>query len=94
MVDILDELGDACQDHLDVQSYLTPSGRRVFTSKVALIDDEIWVLHGALKPVVLRPEGDDTFGFVSEALMYDAESTSLLDVMFGRMIGLAEEGSI
>lgn len=93
-VDTLDEREDASQDHLDVQSYLTPSGQRIFTSKVALMDDEIWVLHGASKPVVLRPEGDDTFGFVSEALMYDAKSALPSDVMFGHMIGLAEEGSI
>lgn len=47
-----------------------------------------------MKPVVLRPEGDDTFGFVSEALVYDEKSDSPSDVMFGHMIDLVEEGAI
>ncbi|KAF2101090.1 hypothetical protein NA57DRAFT_55153 [Rhizodiscina lignyota] len=74
------------------QSFLTQSSRRVIAPKSALLDDEVWVLHGASKPVLLRPEGDDTYGFLGEILVCERNGT-FSDVMFGKMIELAEQGN-
>jgi hypothetical protein len=86
--DILDDL-EPSKDDRGVRSFLTSNGKRVVTTSNALVDDEVWVLHGASKPVILRPEGDDGFGFLSEALVLE-ENGSISDVMFGGLIDLTQ----
>jgi hypothetical protein len=87
---ILDELEPSADDDTGVQKFLTSSGKQVIATKRVLVDDEVWVLHGASKPVVLRPEGDDMFGFLSEALVLE-EDGSISGVMFGSLFDSAEE---
>ncbi|PMD12302.1 hypothetical protein NA56DRAFT_652584 [Hyaloscypha hepaticicola] len=92
LVDILDELEGPVRGFEDLASFLTPGSQRIITSKSALLDDEVWVLHGASKPVLLRPEDDDTYGFLGEVIVFENDGT-LSDVMFGRMIELADQGT-
>jgi hypothetical protein len=87
-VEALGELEGPVQDFAYLQSFLTPSGQRVITPKSALLGDEVWVLHGASKPVVLRPEDDYTYSYLGEALVCE-EDGSFSDIMFGEMIDLA-----
>jgi hypothetical protein len=90
--DYLDDLVST-EDDTGVQSFVTSNGKKVMTTSNALVDDEVWVLNGASKPVVLRPEGDDGFGFLSEALVLE-EDDSISDVMFGRLIESVQEESL
>jgi hypothetical protein len=93
LVDILDELEGPVRGFENLSSFLAPGSQRIITPKSALLDDEVWVLHGASKPVVLRPEDDDTYGFLGEVVVFENDGT-LSDVMFGRMIELADQGII
>lgn len=83
MIGKLDELEDTVTGYADLQSFLTSRGERVVTSKAALVDDEVWVLHGATMPFVLRPEGEDRYGVVKEALVL-VDDTSISGKMFGK----------
>src|ERR1700709_1615232 len=63
-LNLLDHV-EPSKDDTGVQSFLDSCGTRVITTSTALYDDEGRILHGASKPVALRPEGNDEFGFVS-----------------------------
>lgn len=90
-IDRLDELEGPIRDFPDLQLFLTPNGLRIIMSKFGLVDDEIWVLHGASTPMVLRPEGDDMYGVIGPALVCTQDRT-LSDIMFGHVIDLAQQG--
>jgi hypothetical protein len=92
LVDILDELEGSVRGFEDLSSFLTPGSQRIITPKSALLDDEVWVLHGASKPVVLRPEDDDTYGFLGEVIVFENDG-ALSDIMFGQMVELVNQGT-
>jgi hypothetical protein len=79
-----------------VSSLILADGEWVFGPKAARYDDEVWVLHGATRPVVLRPEGNDRFGYLGDALVCEdvanVEQTTFSPIMYGQMIGRAQEG--
>lgn len=52
---------------------LSMDDQRVVAPKKVLEDDQVWVLHGATKPVILRPEGSDRYGFLGMSLVCDDE---------------------
>lgn len=70
-----------------IQTFLTPSGLRVHTSQVAAYDDEVWVLYGARKPVILRLEQGKRYSFLSEALVCGYDGL-ISDIMFGSMVDI------
>ena len=83
VVDILDELDEVNQTYQNLQWFRTAHGKAVVTSKTGLIDDEVWVLHGASMPFILRPEGDDKYSVVKEALILE-EDGLISNLMFGQ----------
>jgi hypothetical protein len=92
-VDVLHEIEDAFDSLADLQAFTTPDNHRVITTKRADFDDEIWVLCGARKPVVLRPEGEldgRTYTFRGEALLYESDGKTLSSVMYGSIMEKAE----
>jgi hypothetical protein len=69
----------------------TSSGQRAATIHNARPEDEIWVLHGATKPVILRLENEDenSYSFRGEALLCNDNSGKFSSVMFGS-VGCAD----
>lgn len=53
----------------DVSSFITAEGDWVIGPKSARLDDEVWVLYGAARPVALRPEGRDMFAYLGDVLV-------------------------
>jgi len=45
------------------------TGTHAVTLSIALLDDEVWVLHGASLPVLLRREGDGQYSFCGEVML-------------------------
>jgi hypothetical protein len=86
-VEALDDIDGSLYDESLIQTFLTPSGLRVHTSQVAAYDDEVWVLYGARSPVVLRPDQDGRYSFLSEALVCRSND-GISDIMYGRMVDL------
>jgi hypothetical protein len=43
--------------------------KRVMIFDSALLDEEVWILFGDSKLVVLRLEGDETYDFLGEVLI-------------------------
>jgi hypothetical protein len=64
------------------------------TLKLAHHNDEIWVIHGAKCPVVLRRESQDakSFSFLGEAVLLEQNSSCVSGIMFGQMINEVEQG--
>ncbi len=56
--------------------------------------DEVRVLHSAAKPVVLRPEYDEAYSFLGEALICSQAENILPGLMFGALIEHAEQSAI
>jgi len=88
-LDYLDE--DSGVDTLcsEVHRFLTGKRLNVIVPKSALLDDEVWALFGANKPVLLRPEGDQKYSFLGEVLIFD-EAGSFSDIMYGKQPSLEE----
>jgi hypothetical protein len=90
-IEKLDECEGSIHGFDDFQSFLRPLNNRIIAPRSALIEDEVWVVHGASKPLLLRPEGpEDMYGFRGEVLVCNAENGTFTDVMFGKAITLAE----
>jgi hypothetical protein len=70
-----------------IQTFLTPSGLRVHTSQAAAYDDEVWVLYGARKPVILRLEQGRRYSFLGEALICGHDGV-ISDIMFGSLVDM------
>ncbi|KAH8588514.1 hypothetical protein B0O99DRAFT_639113 [Bisporella sp. PMI_857] len=51
-----------------LMTYSLADGRQFVTAKFVNMDDELWLLYGARLPVILRPENDDMYGFLSECV--------------------------
>ena len=101
-LDILDEpeSGVDCLDEADgTHSFLTKNNMRIITPKSARLDDEVWILQGASKPVLLREEGCDleddlkTYGFLGEVLVCDPNTGAYSEVMYGQRMELARENT-
>jgi hypothetical protein len=66
-------------------AFPTSSGKRVVTTNSALVDYQVWMLHGASQLLILWSKGDNMFGFESEAIVVK-EAGSVSDVMFDMLI--------
>jgi hypothetical protein len=75
----------------NLQTFSIEGSLRVTTLASARINDEVWVLHGATRPCILRPEGDQTYGYLGGALVCN-EGGGYSDIMYGEIITQAENG--
>jgi len=91
LIDVLYEHGNSIPNFPSLQLFKMPSGLWIITPKSALLEDEVWVFYGASKPVLLRPEGDNMYGFLGEVLVLKQDG-AVSDIMFGSMIELVEQG--
>lgn len=87
---MLDEVKGPVPEFPDLRMFSTSDGQKIITSTTALLDDEVWVLHGASMPVLLRPEGK-RYSFLHEVVVCD-EFGAFSETMFGGMIDLAAQG--
>ena len=83
----LTDIDGSLYDNSPIQTFLTPSGLRVHTSQVAAYDDEVWVLYGARKPVILRLDQGERYSFLSEALVCGHDGL-ISEIMFGSMVDM------
>ncbi len=83
----LTDIDGSPYDNSPIQTFLTPSGLGVHTSQVVAYDDEVWVLYGARKPVILRLEQGRRYSFLSNALVCDRDGL-ISDIMFGSMVDM------
>jgi hypothetical protein len=90
-IDVLDKREEPIPDFPDLQVFSTPNGQRIITPKSAILDDEVWILYGASRPVILRPE-DDVYGFLCEALVYN-EDGNMSEIMFGHAVEEVSQGN-
>lgn len=89
----LDKLENPIRDFPNLQRFLLSSGWLVVTPRSALLDDEVWVPHGASMPVVLRPDMDGTrFGFLGEVFTHNPNG-AVSEPMFGKAIEWVEQGN-
>jgi len=96
-VGTIDELEGGMLGFEQFHSFLMNEDLRTVTLQSARVGDEVWVLHGASKPVLLRFEGEtsdglNSYGFLGEVFVCDIEKDCLSDVMFGRMVEMAGQG--
>lgn len=63
-VDYIDEPGEVYSSFPGISFCVTVEGIGAVVPESAAWDDEIWVLHGAAKPVLLRPDGYNRYGFL------------------------------
>lgn len=89
MLDTLCEVEEFSKTFPDVATFKTVRGLRIATSR-ALVDDEVWILDGASMPLILRPEENDDYGFVKEAILLGIGS-SISPAMYGN-IAETEDG--
>jgi hypothetical protein len=87
-VESLADIDGSLYDNAPIQTFLTPSGLRVHTSQVVAYDDEVWVLYGARKPVILRLEQGRRYSFLSDALVCRDDGL-ISEIMFGSMVDMA-----
>ena len=88
-LDYLDEDEGVDTFCTEVHRFLTGKQLSVIVPKSALLDDEVWVLFGANKPVLLRPEGEQRYSFLGEVLIFD-EVGNFSDIMYGSQTSLDE----
>jgi hypothetical protein len=78
-------------------SLILSGGEWVFGPKAARLDDEFWVLYGATRPTVLRPEGENKFGYFGDAIVCKDDANAGLDVfspiIYGQLIDHVQEGT-
>jgi hypothetical protein len=67
-------------------------GETVFGPKAARHEDEIWVLYGASRPVAMRPEGENRFGYLGDAIVFGKDSDTYSAIMYGQMVDRVREG--
>jgi hypothetical protein len=93
----IDQIEFELPDFEHVSSFITCEGDWVIGPKAARLDDEVWVLCGSTKPVVLRPEGLDMFGYLGDVLVCnkvrETETSYFSPIMFGQMIERVQEGT-
>jgi hypothetical protein len=91
-VDTFNEIGEPLPGFPGLLSFLASNSQhRIIVPNTARMEDEVWVLHGASMPVVLRPEFEDSYGFLGQALVLKQDG-SISNLMMGRLIELAEQG--
>jgi hypothetical protein len=90
-VDLLDELEPAIHRFDRLSWFQTEEGQLAITPQAGRLDDEIWVLHRYDKPVLLRPEGQDSYGFLVDVVIYDFAAMKYSEVMFGAAIDSANQ---
>jgi hypothetical protein len=78
-------------------SLILSGGEWVFGPKAARLDDEVWVLYGATRPAVLRPEGENRCGYLGDAIICKHDANAGLDsfspTMYGQLIDHVQEGT-
>jgi len=86
-VESLADIDGSLYDNSPIQTFSTPSGLRIHTSQVVAYDDEVWVLYGAKKPVILRLEQGRRYSFLSDALVCRDDGL-ISEIMFGSMVDM------
>ncbi|KAI0490516.1 heterokaryon incompatibility protein-domain-containing protein [Xylaria cf. heliscus] len=87
----IDKIEDARSESSDpggLCSFLTKKDNlKVIGPRSARIDDEVWVLYGSKKPVVLRPNSNTSsaYGYLGDVLVYGKDA-SFSRVMFGEVV--------
>ena len=88
VLDHLDELEGPVNQFPDLSRFQT--ARRccdnIIAPKYALLDDEVWVLHGSSMPVLLRAEGEDTYALLGEVLLLEDNALTPSPLMFGQLL--------
>jgi hypothetical protein len=74
----------------DYSLFETKKGDLVIAPKFAGGDDEIWVLNGLTKPAVMRPSGENRYGYLGNVLIYDKGTDTPSKLMFGEEKALDE----
>ena len=80
----------------DLSLFLIKNNLRVIAPRSARTDDEVWVLLGASKSVLLRRDGLGldgylkSYGFLGEVLVCELETGAFSDIMYGKMIDMAQ----
>ena len=103
LVDIIDDTAGQVEGFPRLSQYMLPDGRQVVAVSTVLEEDQVWVLHGSSKPVVLRPEicDDNAFAYISNAVIFASEGDGgavsspehhdknccLSKIMFGEELG-------
>jgi Heterokaryon incompatibility protein (HET) len=85
-VDFLDQQDEAADDSSEALVYSTGDAQAVIAPPKALTDDEVWVIYGVSKPVLLRPEGPDTYSFLGYVFVCDREKMEESEIMFGKAV--------
>ena len=85
-IDFLDQQDEAADDSSEVLIFSTGHGQVVLVPPNSHVDDQVWVLYGASKPVLLRPEGPDTYSFRGHVVVCDGEKMEESEIMFGKAV--------
>jgi hypothetical protein len=75
LVGIIDDKFGPVEGFPCLSRYVLPGGRQVVAVSTVLEEDQVWVLNGSSKPVVLRPEArdDSAFAYMSSAVVFVSE---------------------
>ena len=92
-VDSIQDTEFDSSDMDEVCRFSTMQGDWVIGPKSARYDDEIWVLYGSTRPVVLRRNGKSHYGYLGDVLIYYKESGAFSEVMFGQMVDRLQQGT-
>ena len=84
-LDHLDEPKGPVSLFPDLSRFVTSHGGNIVAPRSALIDDEVWVLYGATRPVLLRAEGEDSYAFLGEVLQVEDDWHTSSPLMFGEL---------
>lgn len=93
-VDSILDTESESSDMDEVFRFSTTQGDRVIGPKSARSDDEIWVLYGSTRPVVLRRNGKSHYGYLGDVLIYAKESGTFSELMFGQMVDRIQQGTL
>jgi hypothetical protein len=69
-------------------------GEAVVGPRAVRHGDEVWVLYGASRPVVLRPEDGNRFAYLGDAIVFGEEPESISEIMYGQMVERVRDGKV
>jgi hypothetical protein len=95
-LDYIEEADFELSDLDGVSSFLTMGGNPVIGPKSARSDDEVWILYGSKKPVVLRRNmnTDNVYRYLRSAFVYEKGTTTFSPAMFGEIIEKMQQGAL
>ncbi|KAI0442461.1 hypothetical protein F4803DRAFT_562281 [Xylaria telfairii] len=95
----LDKIEETTSESADIDglsSFFTINDNLgVIGPRSARTDDEVWVLYGSKKPVVLRrnDKAGNVYGYLGDVLVYNKDA-SFSTVMFGDMVEKMQQGTL